>query len=159
MEVKTVTLEPMRVLRIEHQGPYNQIGKAFETLGSVLKEKSIDPTGEKWLGIFLSDPGSVPPEELRSEACVTISADVALPDDERIGLREIPTGLYAIARHTGSYEGLGSAWGEFCGEWLPQSGFRTRQGICFEIYVKGGECGAEESEWQTDLYEPIEPLT
>lgn len=158
MEVRTATLEPMRVLRVEHVGPYNQIGKAFTILGTALKESGMDPTGEKWLGIFLSDPESVPEEELRSEACVTISADVTIPDDDRIALREIPGGLYAIARHTGSYEGLGRSWGEFCGRWIPEKGFKCSEGICFEIYVKGGEAGADESEWQTDLYEPVEPI-
>jgi len=157
MEARAVTLEPMRVLRVEHRGPYNQIGKAFSLLGTILQKNGIDPAGAKWLGIFLSDPETIPQEELRSEACVTVSADVDPPSDDRIGLREIPAGLYATTRHTGSYAGLGRSWGEFCGEWIPTSGFRVRQGVCFEIYVKGGESGADESEWQTDLYEPIEP--
>ena len=119
----------------------------------------MDVSGSQWLGIYMDDPENVPEEELRSEACVTLPRDVEVPRTEGLLDYVIPEGTYATTRHVGPYSGLGRTWGELCGGWIPQNGLKIRQGACFEIYVKGGECGVDESEYLTDLYEPVEPVS
>lgn len=158
MEAKTVTLEPMKVLSVKHVGSYFKIDTAFKKLADFVKEQDIKVSDARWLGVYFDDPESVPEEELRSEACVTIEEDIELPEDSDISIGEIPGGLYATTIHFGSYKGLGKSWGELYGEWIPQNGFNPGNTPCFEIYVKG--CGEteDESEYLTDLYAPVEPV-
>jgi AraC family transcriptional regulator len=158
MEAKTVILEPMKVLSVKHRGSYFKIGTSFEKLSAFVKEQNIEVSDARWLGVYFDDPESVPEEELRSEACVTIKEDIELPEDSDISIGEINGGLYATTRHSGSYKGLGEAWGELYGAWMPQNGFNPGNTPCFEIYVKGCEEVEDESEYLTDLYAPVEPV-
>ncbi len=158
MEAKTVTLEPMKVLSVKHRGSYFKICTAFEKLSAFIKEQDIELSDAQWLGVYYDDPESVPEEELRSEACVTIREDIELPENSNISIGEIPGGLYAATRHSGSYKGLGNSWGELYGAWIPQNGFNPGSTPCFEIYIKGPEETEEESEYLTDLYAPVEPV-
>jgi AraC family transcriptional regulator len=157
VEGKTVMLEPMRILSVEHRGSYFRIGSAFERLGEFVTERGIDVSGSQWLGIYHGDGTDTPEEELRSEACVTVGPGVQVRGDGAAVLKEIPGGLYATTRHVGSYRGLGQAWRELCGTWVPANGLMPRESDCFEIYIRGGE-GIDESEFLTDLYEPVEPV-
>ncbi len=158
MEAKTDILEPMKVLSVKHTGPYFNIGAAFEKLSAFVKEQNIEVSDARWLGIYFDDPESVPEEELRSEACVTIKKNIELPEDSDVSIRDIPGGLYAITRHTGSYKNLGKSWGELYGSWIPQNGFKPLNTPCFEIYIKNCEEAGDESEMLTDLYAPVEPV-
>ncbi|MCD4847863.1 MAG: AraC family transcriptional regulator [Candidatus Aegiribacteria sp.] len=158
MEGRIVELEQMRILSVKNKGAYYKIGEAFEKLSDIVTKNNIDIKNSQWLGIFWDDPESVLEKELRSEACVTIEGDIEIPDGVEAEAGEIPGGQYATTRHTGSYKGIGKAWGELCGIWVPQNGYKPRESACFEIYVKGSECTNDESEYITDLYEPIEPV-
>ena len=158
MEAKTLTLEPMKVLSVKHRGSYFKIDTAFRKLAAFVEEQGIEVSDARWLGVYFDDPESVPEEELRSEACVTIKNDIELPENSDISIGEIPGGLYAATRHSGSYKGLGQSWGELYGAWIPQNGFKPGNTPCFEIYIKGHEETEEESEFLTDLYAPVEPV-
>ncbi len=158
MEGKIVGLEPMKILAVKHRGAYFKIGEAFGKLSDFISKNDVDIKKSQWLGIFWDDPESIPEEELHSEACITIEDDIRIPDDVEVEKGEIPGGQYATARHIGSYKGLGKAWGELCGIWVPQNGYKPRKNACFEIYVKGCESTKDESEYITDLYEPVEPV-
>ncbi|NOQ22337.1 MAG: hypothetical protein GQ565_06775 [Candidatus Aegiribacteria sp.] len=158
MEAKTVTLEPMKVLNVKHRGPYCNIGTAFEKLAVFVEKQGIELSNAQWVGVYFDDPESVPEEELRSEACVTIREDIEFSEDSDISVGEITGGLYATTRHTGSYRDLGKSWGELYGAWIPQNAFEPGNTPCFEIYVKGCEETKEESEYLTDLYASVKPV-
>ncbi len=157
MDAKTVQTKTMKVLCMRHAGPYHLIGEAFERLDEALRRAGMDVAGSQWLAIYHDDPDSTPPDSLRSDACVTVDSS---PGTDTGGMTEfeIPGGLYATSRHVGSYRGIGAAWGRLVGSWIPANGLRPRNGVCYEIYVKGHECTSDESEFITDLYEPVEPL-
>jgi AraC family transcriptional regulator len=159
MEGRTVDLQPMKVLCMSHSGPYNMIGEAFERLGNLVMRSGLDVSNSQWLAIYHDDPDTTPQAELRSDACVTLLAPGVVPGDPEATMADIPGGMYATTRHVGSYSMLGRAWGEFIGAWIPGNGYRPRCAPCFEIYVKGMGDGCPESEFITDIYEPVEPLT
>jgi AraC family transcriptional regulator len=159
MDGRIVDLEPMRVLCVRHIGPYNEIGEAFGRLGGLVARIGLDVSRSQWLAIYNDDPDTVPSTELRSDACVTLG-EGARPDCAgEASILTIQGGMYATTRHTGSYSGLGSAWNDFMAGWIPRNGYRPRFAPCFEIYVKGSEDGCPESEYLTDIYEPVEPLS
>lgn len=159
VEGRTVRLEPMRVLAIDHRGPYGTIGAAFERLGALTGESRIDVSGSQWLAIFLDDPETVPAEELRSRACVTVTEVQEAPAGvQGASIVEIPGGLYATSRHEGPYAGLPEAWNDLCGTWIPGNGLKPSAGVCFEIYVRSCDEAEDPDQCITDLYEPVEPV-
>ncbi len=155
MDAKTVETKPMKVLCVRHVGPYQMIGEAFERLDRAVKEAGIDIGNSQWLGIYNDDPDQVPAAELSSDACVTVEAFPALAAGSILKPLEIPGGLHATTRHTGSYSGLHEAWGRLVGSWIPSNGYGPRCAPCYEIYVKGHESTQDEAEFLTDLYEPV----
>jgi AraC family transcriptional regulator len=148
----------MRVLAVDHRGPYPTIGEGFNRLGALVGENRIDVSGSKWLAIFLDDAQTVPAEDLRSLACVTVPDGVEAPACvPGVSVIVIQGGLYATGRHTGPYSGLSSAWSDLCGRWIPANGLKPSAGMCFQIYVKGCDEVEEPGECITDFYEPVQP--
>ena len=93
------------------------------------------------------------PEDMMSMAYDTafiLPSDVELPSELTEGA--IPAGRYARATYTGPFDGLGEAWGEFTGAWLPSSGERLGTGVAFEVYRSSGEDGSEPV---TELHVPL----
>ncbi|MDX2064401.1 MAG: GyrI-like domain-containing protein, partial [Fimbriimonadaceae bacterium] len=83
--------------------PYHEIGHAFMKLGEKLGAHQIKPTGPM-VGIYLDDPHSVAPADLRSFAAVPVEGTAEDPELEAI---VVTGGRYAVWRYTGSYEHLG----------------------------------------------------
>lgn len=157
MEIKVVERDDVKVLAVRHTGPYNEVGAAFERLGRVVSELGIDPSGCEWLGIWHDDPQTVPAEELRSDACLSLpegEPDAGdLPEGARVDI--LPGGRFAMAVHEGSYAGLPAAWAEMVGKAMPAAGMSYRAGLCFEVYRTDPDHVPQE-ELITELYEPIE---
>lgn len=130
MTVDVVDQPELRIAGIRHLGPYNQIGKAFGSLGGILK--GPPPPGSMMIGVFHDDPDKTPAASLRSDAAITLPGGVPTPD----GLIEqrLPAGRYAKLVHKGGYEGLPAAWKALKSEWLPKSGF-TSATTSYELYV------------------------
>jgi AraC family transcriptional regulator len=131
-----IDLRPeLRVGTVHHTGPYNQIPEAFERLGATVGSAAgaLRQRGAEMIAIYYDDPESVPPNQLRSDAGVTIPCGVNMPD----GLveRRLSAGRYACAVHVGPYETLGDAWARFMGEWLPSSGERVADAPSYEVYL------------------------
>ena len=93
------------------------------------------------LAIFHDDPETTPPDQLRSEAGITVPLDARLPKE--LVEEHIPAGKYACTVHVGPYETLGDTWAKFMGEWLPASGYRVGPGASFEMYPEHADDGAE----------------
>ena len=91
-----------RIFAVRHVGPYNQIGRAFQTLHEIVTRVGLRP--EALVGIFHDDPRRTPSAQLRSDAGAIVDGSAALPD----GLAEhrLPAGRYARTDHVGSYAGL-----------------------------------------------------
>jgi len=95
----------------------------------------------------------VTPDDMMSmeyDAAFIVPADAALPSELTEGT--IPAGRYARATYTGPLDGLGGAWGEFTGGWLPSSGEQLGSGVAFEIYRSDGSDGTEAV---TELHIPL----
>ena len=155
MEFRTDSMDDMKVVCMEHRGAYNRIGDVFRRLWDFTRNHSIPVEDSRWLGIYWDDPSEVPEEELRSEACVTVSRKASLPDSDEVTVRLLPAGRYLIGTYVGPYSGLGNAWGSI-GREMGRGGHRARKSPCFELYIKGDEDGLPEEQWVTDLCIPIE---
>ncbi len=146
MDVTIVDQPELRIAGIRHIGPYQQIGKAFGSLGGILK--GPPPPGSQMIALYHDDPSITPPHQLRSEAGMT------LPDNARAsdGLIEqrIPAGRYARVLHKGSYEGLPATWNALKGNWLPASGHKMAH-PSYEVYLNN-PMTTDKPELLTEIY-------
>jgi AraC family transcriptional regulator len=133
MDVEIKQFPEMRAAAVRHVGPYNQVSQAFQRLSAVAGPAGLfQRPGALMIAIYHDDPGTTPPEQLRSDAAVTLADGMPIP----AGLTEqrIKGGRYACTFHVGPYEQLGDAWMRFFGEWLPASGHRAA-GTSYEVYL------------------------
>jgi AraC family transcriptional regulator len=146
MDVQIVEQPELRVAGIRHIGPYDQIGREFGRLGGMFK--GPPPAGSQMIAVYHDDPAVTPPDQLRSEAALTLPGQTRAAD----GLIEqrVPAGRYAKTVHKGGYEGLPGAWNALKTEWLPRSG-HTMGHPSYEIYVNN-PMTTERSELLTEIY-------
>jgi AraC family transcriptional regulator len=151
-----ITLQPLPALRlatVEHVGPFNQIGAAFEKLSAIAGRAGLFAhPGAMMIATYDDDPEGKPAEELRSRACISIPDGIPLP----AGLEEqrIPAATYACYTHIGGYDVLGDVWSRFMGEALPASGHMLADGPALEIY-RSDMRTTPMAEWRTDLMAPV----
>jgi len=131
--VETATLPKLRVAAIEHRGDYQLTGKAFERLMTVAATTGLLTPDTRTIGIYRDDPVSVPQDELKSTACITVPDDWA-PSGELIEAH-IEGGRYARIVHTGPYTELKTGYDWLYQTWLPNSAEEPRNLPCLEEYL------------------------
>jgi AraC family transcriptional regulator len=134
MHVEIKDMPARRLATIRHVGPYMQIGKAFEQLGAIAGAAGLyKHPGAAMLALYHDDPEAVSPDQLRSDAGISVPEGVPLP----AGLAEqrVAAGRYACTLHLGPYDRLPDTWARLMGEWLPASEHRLGSGASYEIYL------------------------
>jgi AraC family transcriptional regulator len=128
-----IQVQPARRLAtIPHQGPYPDIGRAFDRLHAVLAEKGVADQVRGMGAVFFDDPASVAPSKLTSAAGAEIGEDFAI----EAPLQEVrlPAGRHAVMRVTGPYSQLTDAYDALYCTWLPTSGEKPGPSPAFEVY-------------------------
>jgi len=153
MEIAIVDVPDGQAAASLHVGPYSSIGDAFDRLGDWAQANAGHVTGPP-LALYLNDPQTTPPDELRSYAAVPVTQDA--PVDPTGAIERVPLagGRYAVVAHHGSYAGLGQAWQELMVA-VAADGLRPDWSRpCFEVYVN--EPGSvPDDELITELHQPI----
>jgi len=153
MNVEIKEMPELRVATVRHIGPYPRISEAFGKLGAIAGPAGLYAYPEAaMIAVYYDDPDTTLPEELRSDAGISVPERQALPDG--LGEARIRAGRYACMTHRGSYKKLGDAWSRLMGEWLPRSGERVGEGVSFEVY-RNHPGNAEEAELKTELFVPL----
>lgn len=136
------------VVALRHIGPYHEIGSTF---GRLLQEcMSLGIPDNVTVAIYHDDPSEVPPQELRSDACLVVESAPSLPEGSELKILTMEEGEFATATHIGSYAGLGDAWSQFMGMAVPALGRPTGH-LCFEVYAD--DCSVTPEEMlRTDLF-------
>ena len=153
MQIEIETLPALRLATVTHLGPYNQIGAAFQKLGSIAGQAGLFGNPDAvMIATYDQDPEGVPVEELRSRAGITLPETAPLPagtEEQRIA-----AGTYARYTHIGGFEKLGDVWSRFMGEAIPASGHRVADGPAIEIY-RSDMRTTPKDELRTDLLVPL----
>jgi AraC family transcriptional regulator len=131
--VEMIVLPRLRVAAIQHRGDYQLASKAFERLMAVAATTGLFAPTTRTFGVFYDDPLSVPQDELRSMACITVP-DAWAPSAE-LGEAHIEGGRYAKIVHTGPYSELRTAYDWLYQTWLQQSSEEPRNLPCVEEYL------------------------
>lgn len=149
-EIKEVA--PINVIAIRHIGPYDQIGPVFERLSEWAGKRNLFGSDTKVIGVYYDDPEDTDADQLRSDACISVTGFVKTEDD--IVGQIVGGGKYAVATHHGSYEELEKTWNEFYGKWLTENGVEYREEPCFEMYLNSPHDTAPK-DLITDIYIPV----
>ena len=85
-----------RVMGVEHRGPYEKIGPAFERVSAIAKEKGIEP---HMIGVYFDNPNMVAEDSLKSLAGMIVSVEdsLALASLPELKPLIIPAGHAAIS--------------------------------------------------------------
>lgn len=122
-----------RLAAVPHTGPYHEINRAFEKLGSTVAARGLYGRFGHMVGVYYDSPANVKPADLRSHAGLEAPPDLAIdPPLEEVTLS---AGRHAVLTFTGPYVGLPAAYDQLLGVWLPASGEVPADGPMFEVYL------------------------
>jgi AraC family transcriptional regulator len=131
--VEGIVLPKLRVAAIQHRGDYQLTSKAFERLMTIATITGLLTQITRTIGIYHDDPASVPQNELRSTACITVPEEW-VPSGE-LTEAYIESGRYARIIHTGPYTELKTAYDWLYQTWLPGTSEEPRDLPCLEEYL------------------------
>ena len=92
-----------------------------------------------------------PADTFDFEVCVPVATPIAAAG--RVTPGRLPAARVARTIHSGPYEGLPAAWGEFFA-WIEANG-HTPRGDLWESYVAGPESSDDPASWRTELNCPL----
>jgi AraC family transcriptional regulator len=132
-QVESIALPRVRVAAIHHRGDYQLTSKAFERLMTIATITCLVTPATRTIGIYHDDPVSVPQNELRSTACITVPEEWSTSGE--LTEAYVEGGRYARIIHTGPYAELKTAYDWLYQTWLPGSGEEPRDLPCLEEYL------------------------
>lgn len=147
LEFRLITA-PIHLAARRHIGSYLDIGEAFSLLQLAGAALPVLPDA-RWLGLYHDDPQTIAPAQLRSDACVEISAEGDLPAD--VQRAQIPAGRYAVIEHRGPYSELEPAYHWLFGVWLPASGEQALALPTIESYLND-PCTTAPKDLRTEIW-------
>ena len=152
-QVEIKRSDEMVLVGLFHQGPYHEIGKAFEKLNVFGRSEGLMGPDMRSFGVYFDDPDIVSTSELNSFAGI-VETHETYPEApfERV---QFGGGRFAVMRFKGPYAELPSAYHWFYGTWLVQSEQILRDAPCLEAYLNNPREVAP-SELLTEIYMPIE---
>jgi AraC family transcriptional regulator len=130
--IEIVRLPALRLAAISHDGPYIQIGRAFDQLFGTLAARGQIAPGVRSIGVYLDDPSAVPEESLRAQAGIVIDDTFAMAAP--LEAVTVQAGTYAVLRHKGPYADMRAAYDWLFGEWLVRAGHEADDAPAFEEY-------------------------
>ena len=134
--IEMMDLPEMRLIGLEHVGDYMQIGHKFDQLFMQAGTLGLLNQNTRSFGLYYGDPQSVPTEELRSAACLSVAeADLDKFASDNFVEQVIPKGQYATLLFKGPYPEISKAYSWMFGEWLPNSGLQAGNFPPMEEYL------------------------
>ena len=134
-QVEIVEFNPVNLLGYDHQGDYMEIGQAFEKLFIDASTQGLVMDTARSIGLYYDDPKSVPIDQLRSAACITVDSSTHDLNSLDFKQYDIPAGRCATVIHKGSYAELEKPYDWLFGCWLPESGEEAANFPPFEEYL------------------------
>ena len=133
MDVNIIKQDEIKVAFVRHIGPYNQCGKAWDTLCNWAGPKGLMNHNTQFVGLSYDDPDVTAGDKIRYDACITVDHETKAEGE--IGYQVIPKGDYAVYLHKGPLEGLSASYVALCGQWAPTSGRKIKHEPSIELYL------------------------
>ncbi|MDL2314803.1 AraC family transcriptional regulator [Bacteroidales bacterium OttesenSCG-928-C19] len=152
-QIKEVEEKQLVYIRIiAKYGSSSEYETAWKKLWCFAKEKEILNGKNESIGLSFDDPDITHHDRCRFYACIT--TDKPIKPEGEFGVQKIEKGKYAIFTLKGDYSGLSNIYKFIYFEWLPNSNYKLRNNVSFEIYLNNPNKTAL-SELLTEIYLPI----
>ncbi|MTI09776.1 AraC family transcriptional regulator [Curvivirga aplysinae] len=154
MDIKIIDFEATKIAALEHHGAPALVNKTVDKFIEWRMGNNLSPyETHRTFGIIYNDPNNVEPDDFRFDVCGEVEQDI--PDNSQgIVSKNIPAGKCAVARNVGPHRNMDKVVYQMYGEWLPESGEKTRDFPLFVEY-KNSCAEVDESELITDIYIPL----
>lgn len=130
--VEVKEMPELKLVQVRHQGPYKEIGKAFNTLLNWAGPRGfLNFPKTKMAGIYYDSPRVTDESKMESSACITIEEDVEVSGE--VSKITIPKGKFAVGRFEIGLDEFEKAWNSMS-LWIPENNFELRNGHFHEIY-------------------------
>jgi effector-binding domain-containing protein len=150
-EISLKFFMPMRVASAEKKGPREEMGKVFEQISQVLKEKKVKLAGTP-MALLHEDAKGIDLQKAHFEVCLPVSGKVKGAGEVKD--KELERGAFVCITHTGPLEKLPEAYQEIL-KWIEENGYRI-VGSNREVHHKGmGESGGQPKECMIELQFPV----
>ena len=126
----------------------NVMGPAIAEFMAALAAQGVAPAGP-----CFSYHLRMPSDTFELEVGFPVGKPVA--PSGRVRMNTLPSARVVRTVYRGGYEGLGAAWGEFCG-WIEAEGLSVQDRL-WECYLSGPESGTDPDQWRTELSRPLAP--
>lgn len=128
--------DAMHLLGLPHQGDYMGIGQAFDQLQGIAASRQLFGPNSRSIGIYWDDPSSVEEAQLRSCACLVVSAEQQANQAKApLQAYDIAATKCAVLQYQGPYSDMHAAYEWLFGVWLPASGFEAADVAVYEEYL------------------------
>lgn len=104
MEVKEKRIEEMKVAYVPYTGSYSKIPEYMQEVGQLVMKKGLKMTGTVY-GTYFNSPENVPEENLQYE--IGFSIEEEIPQEDKLGFKELPEHTVLSAVHKGPYTQVG----------------------------------------------------
>lgn len=156
VEVKIEEMQALRAAYVRRMGPYDASAcEAWAALCGWAGPRGLLMGGRLMFGLSYDSPSVTDASKLRYDACIEIGPDVEVSG--LVGVVEIPARRVAKVRYTGPGNGIQAAYAEFCGVWLPQSGFVPAEAPPMEVYYPELGNAPERDHFVMDIVMAIVP--
>ncbi len=147
-QITQTAAEPAAVIRltIPRSEMMTKFGPAVAELFSALASQGVRPIGAVFAHHLAMSPGV-----FDFELGVVVTAPVKESGRVKPGL--LPAARVMRTIHTGPYEGLPAAWGEF-DKWMKANGHAQAENL-WEVYSVGPQSSPDQSTWRTELNRPL----
>jgi effector-binding domain-containing protein len=142
----TAQLTAVIRLTIPREHIQQVMGPAMGEVIAAVTAQGIGPGGPVFSHHFRMEPGT-----FDFEVGVPVSAPVTPVG--RVQAGRVPAERVARSVYTGSYDGLGQAWGEF-DRWINTHGHTSASDL-WEWYLTGPESSPDPGTWRTELNRPL----
>lgn len=132
LAVHVEEMPPLRLAFLRHYGRELDAAKVWLRLHSWARQRGLLDKSTKLLGISHDDEGITDDAQRRYDAAITLPE--GFQPDGPVGICDLPGGLVAMHRFHGSPAALFARWQLFCDRWLPQSGWKPRLDVSFDLY-------------------------
>ncbi|CAM4192750.1 AraC family transcriptional regulator [Bordetella tumbae] len=137
---------------LAHHGDYQHIGTTFDRLFLLASSRELIEPATRSFGVYFDDPQQVPADQLRALAGFTLPDGAVV--DAVFEPFALPATRCAVLEYTGPYSELESAYNWLFGQWLPDSGYETRDFPMWEEYVNDPKT-TPASDLKTRIYLPL----
>lgn len=129
-------IEALHLLGLPHQGDYMGIGQAFDQLQGIAASRQLFGLNSRSIGIYWDDPSLVAEAQLRSCACLVVSAEQQANQAKApLQAYDIAAAKCAVLQYQGPYSDMHAAYEWLFGVWLPASGYEAADVAVYEEYL------------------------